>query len=118
MAGESADKLRVTSLTDFWLFSLSSIVRPMSKAKARARDTIPVGMRKKEIVVVTRAAKMKLNVELSSMFFFALKAVARGRRSRKIKDSEPIKPVVVIRVKIKLLDSEKRTFQIFLFRFK
>lgn len=80
--------------------------------------TIPVGTTKKDTITTTRDVLIKLYRVFSSMFFLFLKEVKNGLRKDKTKASEPITPVVVTKVKKKLLDSEKRILQMFSSRFK
>lgn len=90
----------------------------MIRTVAIVSVTIPVGITKKDRMTTARAVSRKLNEVLSSMFFLLLNDVKKGLKKERIKASEPIIPVVVTKVKKKLLDSEKRILQMFLSRFK
>ena len=114
----SEERLKVTSLTDFspWIFW--KMVMQMRRIIPSTRETIPVGMAMKERMTTTRAAKRKLSEFFSSILVLFFQEMAKGLRKDRIKARVPMIPVVVIRVKIKLLDSEKRIVQMSVFRLR
>lgn len=116
--GVSAERLRVMSLVSLRLLSLNSIVRQMRRTIPKVRVIMPVGITNKEMRVAMRAVRRKRWVFLSSATGRPLTAMTKGRIKAKRKERTPIKPVVVIRVKRKVLDSEKRMLQLFLSRLR
>lgn len=94
------------------------MVRQMRRTKAKTRETTPVGITKKEIATEARAMMRKLKEFLSSISRLFLKETISGRRKENKNEKAPMRPVVVIRVKIELLDSEKRRFQRYLSRLR
>lgn len=115
---ESAERLKEMSRTDLRPWSFCSMVRLMRRTRPRTRETMPVGMIMKERVTTDKATRMKLKEFLSSTFSLFLSPMINGRRKESRKERAPRRPVVVMRVKMKLLDSEKRILQILVLRLR